>query len=101
MNGSVKVDASKSGQGEISIEVEQPVVFAFEASSARYITNHLGSGPDDVSLTPIKPSDVKAAVNKAATAPIPWTEITERAILLEAEPRGLCFDPHTWTRKRI
>jgi hypothetical protein len=47
--GSIKVDASRTGQGELSIQVEQPVVFAFEASSARYITQHLASGPDDVS----------------------------------------------------
>jgi hypothetical protein len=44
-SGSVKLDASKSSQGELSIQVEQPVVFAFEASSARYITNHLGPNP--------------------------------------------------------
>jgi hypothetical protein len=72
-NGSVKLDASKSGEGEITIEVAQPVVFAFEASSARYITNHLGSGPNDVTLTPIKPSDVKAPPNTAAVSAEPWT----------------------------
>lgn len=72
-NGSLKLDASKAGEGEITIEVTQPVVFAFEASSARYITNHLGSGPDDVSLTPIRPSDVKPPANTAATSVEPWT----------------------------
>lgn len=76
MNGSVKLDASKSGEGEISIEVGQPVVFAFEASSARYITNHLGAGPDDVSLTPIKPSDVKPPAKTAVNSPVPWTLAT-------------------------
>jgi hypothetical protein len=75
-NGSLKLDASKSGEGEITVEVAQPVVFAFEASSARYITNHLGSGPDDVSLTPVKPSDVKPRQNTAAVSAEPWTLVS-------------------------
>lgn len=71
-NGSIKLDASKSGTGQITIEVAQPVVFAFEASSARFITNHLGGGPDDVSLTPIRPSDIKAPASTAAVSAKPW-----------------------------
>src|SRR5579863_2791112 len=39
-NNTIKVDASKADQGELSIQVNQPVVFAFEASSARYITQN-------------------------------------------------------------
>src|SRR5664280_1356171 len=69
--GSVKLDASKSGLGELSIQVEQPVVFAFEASSARYITNHLGPNPDDVSLTPIKPSEIKPGSRTAVGSAVP------------------------------
>ena len=75
-NGSLKLDASKSGEGEITVEVAQPVVFAFEASSARYITNHLGSGPDDVSLTPIRPSDVKPRANATGVSVQPWTFVS-------------------------
>ena len=52
------------------------MVFAFEASSARYITNHLGSGPDDVSLTPIKPSDVKPSLKTSAKSSTSWTLAT-------------------------
>jgi hypothetical protein len=74
--GSVKLDASKTGQGELSIQVERPVVFAFEASSAQYITNHLGANPDDVSLTPVKPSEIKPAGRTSAGAAIPWTLAT-------------------------
>jgi len=33
----------QNGEGELSIQTEHPVVFAFEASSARYITHNLGS----------------------------------------------------------
>ena len=74
--GSIKVDASRTGQGELSIQVEQPVVFAFEASSARYITQHLAPDPDDVSLTPIKPSEIKPAGKSAIDPAIPWTLAT-------------------------
>lgn len=75
-NGSVKLDASKSGEGEITIEVAQSVIFAFEASSARYITNHLGNGPDDVSLAPIRPSEVKGPPSTSAVPASPWTLAT-------------------------
>jgi hypothetical protein len=71
--GSIKVGASRTGQGELSIQVEQPVVFAFEASSARYITQHLAPGPDDVSLTPVKPSEIKPAGKSALDPSVPWT----------------------------
>jgi len=74
--GSIKVDASRTGQGELSIQVEQPVVFAFEASSARYITQHLAPGPDDVSLTPVKPSEIKPAGKSALDPSVPWTLAT-------------------------
>jgi hypothetical protein len=74
--GSIKVDASRTGQGELSIQVEQPVVFAFEASSARYITQHLAPGPDDVSLTPVKPSEIKPAGKSALDPTVPWTLAT-------------------------
>lgn len=75
-SGSVKMDASKSGRGELSIQVEQPVVFAFEASSARYITNHLGPNPDDVSLTPIKPSEIKPGSRTVVGPSVSWTLAT-------------------------
>jgi hypothetical protein len=74
--GSIKLDASRTGQGELSIQVEQPVVFAFEASSARYITQHLAPGPDDVSLTPVKPSEIKPAGKSALDPSVPWTLAT-------------------------
>ncbi|MGC2741541.1 MAG: hypothetical protein WA672_00015 [Candidatus Angelobacter sp.] len=54
-NGSVKIDANRTGEGILRIAVGDPVVFAFEASSASYVTHHLGSSPDDVNLTPVKP----------------------------------------------
>jgi hypothetical protein len=74
--GSIKLDASRTGQGELSIQVEQPVVFAFEASSARYITQHLAPGPDDVSLTPVKSSEIKPAGKSALDPSVPWTLAT-------------------------
>ena len=74
--GSIKLDASRTGQGELSIQVDQPVVFAFEASSARYITQHLASSPDDVSLTPVKPSEIKPAGRSALDPSVPWTLAT-------------------------
>lgn len=74
--GSIKLDASRTGQGELSIQVDQPVVFAFEASSARYITRHLASSPDDVSLTPVKLSEIKPAGRSALDPSVPWTLAT-------------------------
>jgi hypothetical protein len=74
--GSIKVDASRKGQGELSIQVEQPVVFAFEASSARYITQHLAPGPDDVSLTLVNSSEIKPTGKSALDPSVPWTLAT-------------------------
>ena len=48
-------------------------MFAFEASSARYITHNLGVNPDDVSLTPIKPSEITGSSKNSSDAPVPWT----------------------------
>jgi len=62
-----RIDASRAQQGEVRVVMLDPVIFAFEASSAHYILTHLGLEPTDVNLTPIRPSPEKVS---RATSPI-------------------------------
>ena len=72
-----RLDASRAQQGEVRVEMLDPVIFAFEASSAHYILSHLGVEPTDVNLTPIRPQPQNTS--KATSAPKPatnWTLVT-------------------------
>ena len=73
-----RIDASRVQQGEVRVEVLDPVIFAFEASSAHYILTHLGVEPTDVNLTPVRPQQQN--VSRAAPAPSKpgtnWTLVT-------------------------
>jgi hypothetical protein len=74
---SFRLDASRTQQGEVRVEMLDPVIFAFEASSAHYILTHLGVEPTDVNLTPIRPQPQN--VSSATSAPTPrtnWTLVT-------------------------
>lgn len=77
-NGSVSVDANRVGEGILRITVQNPVVFAFEASSAQYITQHLGTVPDDVTLKPVRPESISKNSSEAAPTSnaVSWTLAT-------------------------
>ena len=54
-----------------------PVIFAFEASSAHYILTHLGVEPTDVNLTPIRPQPQNVSSATSASTPrTNWTLVT-------------------------
>ncbi|MBB6144338.1 hypothetical protein HNQ77_002290 [Silvibacterium bohemicum] len=73
-----RIDASRTQEGEIRVEMLDPVIFAFEASSAHFILTHLGVEPTDVNLTPIRPHTQTVS----STSPAPakpgtnWTLVT-------------------------
>jgi hypothetical protein len=75
-NSSLSISADQSGQGELTITVKDPIVFAFEASSARYLTQHLGARPDSVTLTPIEPKDIPPPKSGKFQASTAWTLAT-------------------------
>lgn len=77
-NGSVSLDANRVGEGILRITVQSPVVFAFEASSAQYLTQHLGTTPDDVVLKPVRPDSFTKNSSEAAPAgnAVSWTLAT-------------------------
>jgi hypothetical protein len=73
-----RIDASRAQQGEVRVEMLDPVIFAFEASSAHFILTHLGVEPSDVVLSPIRPqldkvSNVLPADNRPSAN---WTLVT-------------------------
>ena len=70
------VSADRASEGELRIEVSDPVIFAFEASSATFITNHLGVEPSDVQLRPVRPSRLTAAAVAQSSPPLPWSLAT-------------------------
>lgn len=76
-NEHFRIDASRAQQGEVKVEILDPVIFAFEASSAHFILTHLGVEPTDVLLTPVRP---KAEAGSGASATYkpstPWTLVT-------------------------
>jgi hypothetical protein len=63
-----KIDTSRSDHGEVRVEILDPVIFAFEASSAHFILTHLGVEPSDVLLSPLHPQQ------KAASSPTARSE---------------------------
>jgi hypothetical protein len=73
-----RIDASRVQEGEVRVEMLDPVIFAFEASSAHYILTHLGVEPTDVNLTPIKPhaQNVSSASQIPAKPGTNWTLVT-------------------------
>lgn len=78
-DASIKMDANRLGQGILRVTVDQSVVFAFEASSATYLTQHLGATPDDVNLTPVSPASLYPKDTQGNTARpnvVPWTLAT-------------------------
>lgn len=75
--GHFRIDASRAQQGEVRVEILDPVIFAFEASSAHYILTHLGVEPSDVVLSPIRPKgDTKSGTATVAEPSTPWTLVT-------------------------
>jgi hypothetical protein len=77
-NEHFRVDASRAQQGEVRVELLDPVIFAFEASSAHFILTHLGVEPSDVVLSPLRPQPEK--VSKVLPADtrqsVNWTVVT-------------------------
>jgi hypothetical protein len=73
-----RVDASRAQQGEVRVEMLEPVIFAFEASSAHFILTHLGVEPSDVTLSPIRPQTEKAsnAIPTTSKQSANWTLVT-------------------------
>jgi hypothetical protein len=71
------LDASRAQQGEVRVEMLDPVIFAFEASSAHYILTNLGVEPTDVNLTPIRPQPQNASSTAPTSKPgVNWSLVT-------------------------
>lgn len=68
-----RIDTSHAQQGVVRVEMLQPVIFAFEASSAHFILNDLGAKPSDVVLSPVRPQQEKISTRKSATV---WSLVT-------------------------
>ncbi len=75
-NDRVHIAADRATAGELSVEVVDPVIFAFEASAASFITNHLGVEPSDVQLRPVKPSDIQPTSTSSRSNHAPWVLAT-------------------------
>ncbi|MGD0832692.1 MAG: hypothetical protein ABR907_17295 [Terracidiphilus sp.] len=73
-----RIDASRAQQGEVRVEMLDPVIFAFEASSAHFILTHLGVEPSDVVLSPIRPQSEKVSSVVPANSKkfADWTLVT-------------------------
>ncbi|RSL18603.1 hypothetical protein EDE15_4193 [Edaphobacter aggregans] len=73
-----RIDASRAQQGEVRVEILDPVIFAFEASSAHFILTHLGVEPSDVVLSPIRPQpkNTSSVIPATSTQPAAWTLVT-------------------------
>jgi hypothetical protein len=73
-----RIDASRAQQGEVRVEMLDPVIFAFEASSVHFILTHLGVEPSDVVLSPIRPQPEKlSSVAPAGSKQFAnWTLVT-------------------------
>jgi len=73
-----RIDASRAQQGEVRVEMLDPVIFAFEASSAHFILTHLGVEPSDVVLAPIRPQPEKVSSVAPANSKqfANWTLVT-------------------------
>jgi hypothetical protein len=73
-----RIDASRAQQGEVKVEIIDPVIFAFEASSAHFILTHLGVEPSDVVLSPIRPQpeNKSSLIPATTTQPADWTLVT-------------------------
>ena len=66
------ISADRATAGELTVEVRDPVVFAFEASAASFITSHLGVEPTDVQLRPVRPADLGGQAMKITAPSKSW-----------------------------
>jgi hypothetical protein len=65
---SAQIEAKGGSEDSIEFDIAQPIVFAFEASKASYVTNNLSTKPDDVTLTPVKPATAMGAHRTGTTS---------------------------------
>jgi hypothetical protein len=68
----LSISADRASAGELSVEIRDPVIFAFEVSTASFITSHLGAEPTDVQFRPIRPADLPAEPHASKSAAVPW-----------------------------
>ena len=75
-SATARLDATRAAEGELTITISNPVVFAFEVSAASYLTNNLSITPTDVNLRRIRPSDLPSLPSgslDSSKTEVPWT----------------------------
>jgi hypothetical protein len=68
----LRISADRASAGELSVEIRDPVIFAFEISEASFITSHLGVEPSDVQFRPVRPADLPPESRASKSTRVPW-----------------------------